>query len=64
MFLAETTEADVEADAEEAQTAAEEVAEDSVAVDAAVVNEEASDQDTKKNPVFSLKVDHWLSLPI
>ena len=45
--MAETTE-----DAEEAQTAAEEVAEDSVAVDAAVEIEEASDQDTKKNPVF------------
>ena len=55
-------------DAEEAQTAAEEVAEDSVAVDEAVENEavdeaveneEASDQDTKKNLVFSLKVDHF-----
>ena len=55
--MEETTE-----DAEEAQTAAEEVAEDSVAVDEAVENEavdeaveneEASDQDTKKNLVFS-----------
>jgi len=53
MFLAGTTEEVAGVDAEEDQTVAEEVAEDSVDVDAAV-NEEASDQDTKKNSVFSV----------